>query len=417
MDSLFDLLPDEVNSQILGRMDRPSDLLKASRIDSLSHHFDWNFWKKESLRLWKVPEWYFDLPIQQKRKIDGRDRFIEVTTQFEIITESLVEIKDGKVDEGVYFIYDDSFFSRIYWDSDVAKTLDLKTDKDFKNSPVVRSRLSVMIYLELLGSVSGGRNFLQDINLIMSCIEKGETEEVREKFLFEEPFRTAVSLAVLGDEKSYDWVEYVFKILKPDCQLAVICFSMLSSNFHLFKELYSWSDLSEGDRQILLKKAYYLAREPHISFLEELGIQIDFVDKIFQLDSGYADVNRPVQFYSILQRLLSNETNRSQKIETRNLKNHPDFFLLLNSYLLPEDLFSEMKSTLRSKTTTVGLFRHCALILKENDKLQDFFPYILCEVKQAIFQELGIDIPIMRKSGVVSFGQEMKLSYPWENSA
>ncbi|AHH01814.1 hypothetical protein pv_247 [Pithovirus sibericum] len=417
MESFFDILPDEVNLQILNRLTHPSDLLKASRSDSLSHYFDWNFWKKEAFQLWEVPEWYFDLPIQQKREIDGRGRFVEVATQFEIITESLVGIKDGKVDEGVYFEDDDNFVSRIYWDSQEAGTLDLKTDKDLKNSPVFRFGLSTAIYLELLGSVKGGRNFLRDINLIMSCVRNEEIEGVREKFLFEKPFRTAVGLAILGNEKLYDWVDCVFKSLKSDGHLAVICFSMLSDNFRLFEELHSRSDLSDGDKRALLRKAYYLARKPHISFLEKLGIQIDFVDKISQLDSGFTDVNRPVQFYSILQRLLSDETHYQQEIKTRNLKDQPDFFLLLNDHLSPEDLFSEMRSALRSNTVTVGLFRHCALILKENDELQDSFPYILCEVQQAIFQELEIDIPIIRKSDVVSFGSDMELSYFLENSA
>lgn len=332
-----------------------------------------------------------------------------MATQFKIINESLAGIKDGKVDEGVYFIDDDNFVTRIYWDSQTFKMLDLKTDKDFENSPVFRFGLSMMIYIELLGSLNG-RNFLQDINLIMSCIENGEIEEVREKFLFEKPFRTVVGLAILGNEKLYDWIDCVFRTLDLDGQLAVICFSMLSNNFHLFEELYSRSDLSDGDKRALLRKAYYLAREPHISFLEGLGIQIDFVDKISQLDSGYADVNRPVQFYSILQRLLSDETHHRQEIKTRNLKDHPDFFLLLNGHLSPKDLFSEMRSTLRSNTVTVGLFRHCALILKENDELQDSNPYILCEVQQAIFQELGIDIPIIRESDIVSFGSDMELT-------
>lgn len=415
MESFFDFLPDEVNLQILNRLTHPSDLLKASRLESLSHYFDWNFWKKEAFQLWEVPGWYFDLPIQQKRKIDGRGRFVEVATQFEMIAESLVRIEDGKVDEGVYFEDDNIFLLRVCGNDWTAERLGLKTDEDFKNSSLIRFGFSFDVYLELLGSLNG-QNFLQDINLIIFHIKKGEIEEVREKFLFEKPFRTVVSLAILGNENLYDWVDCVFGILNPNCRLAVICFSMLSSNFHLFEELYSWSDFSEGDKQILLRKAYYLARESHISFLEELGIQIDFADKISQLDNGYADINRPVQFYSILQRLLSDETHHRQEIKTRNLKDYPDFFLLLNGHLSPKDLFSEMRFALRSKTTTVGLFRHCALILKENDELRDSFPYILCEVKQAIFRELGIDIPIMRKSDIANFGQEMKLSYFWENS-
>src|SRR3546814_9109346 len=47
-------------------------------------------------------------------------------------------------------------------------------------------------------------------------------EEVREKFLFGRPFRTAVSLAILGNENLYDWVDCVFGILNSNCQLAVI---------------------------------------------------------------------------------------------------------------------------------------------------------------------------------------------------
>lgn len=103
MTTFLDLLPDEINLSILEKIRGYSDAVRISQVSGFSHLCDWNFWKKKVERELQVPNWYFDLPLEQRREISPSDRFLEVQSKLFLIPESVARIEDSKV-QGVYFL-------------------------------------------------------------------------------------------------------------------------------------------------------------------------------------------------------------------------------------------------------------------------------------------------------------------------
>lgn len=389
MDSFFEMLPNEINWYILNYLTNPSDLLKVGHIPGLSERLSWEFWRKKAFQIWEVPDWYFDLPIQQKRQIRGDERFLEITAQFEVISESVARIEDGIV-KGVLPFDSARHLAKHRGNLQMIGPLGLKEEEVVCCGQLNRFGLSPILNLEFLGGTPE-KEFLKDTQEIIAHIEEGRTKEVEEKYLRKKPFQTMASFAVLGYEKTCNWIVGRFGFATPKQQLAVTYFSMLSGNFPLFEELISNSKLSENEKQILLKKAYYLAKRPYITFLENQGVQINIADKIRQLDQGFVSIPHPVEVYSILQELLSNESINRKEIFTNHLENFIDFFLLLKNLHSSEDLLREMERSIWWNGSTVQSVRHCVSVLKEQEKLKTFEPSFSlsnCGIQQAIFRNL-----------------------------
>ncbi|AHH01805.1 hypothetical protein pv_238 [Pithovirus sibericum] len=50
---------------------------------------EWEFWKIKAEKQFSVPSWYFNLPLMQKRKVEGKTRFLEIASKFRLIPESV----------------------------------------------------------------------------------------------------------------------------------------------------------------------------------------------------------------------------------------------------------------------------------------------------------------------------------------
>lgn len=399
MDNFFELLPNEITWDILDYLTNPSDLFKVSQLPGLANCLGWEFWQKKAFQIWKVPEWYFNLPVQQKREISGDNRFIEVATQFEIIPESIARIEGGKV-KGVLPHSYAKFLAEYRGNLQMVGELNLKKKEIIHHSQLNQFGLAPIINMEILGRVSE-KEFLKDAQEITTLIEEGRTQEIEEEYLWRKPFQTMASFAVLGDGKTCNWINGRFGFATSKQQLAVTYFSMLSNNFSLFEELFSDSKLSKVEKQTLLGKAYYLAKEPHIAFLESQGVQIATDEKIHQLDKGFVSIPRPVETYKILKELLSDKSFNRKGIFCDDLVQQVDFFLLLNNHQSSDKLLRTMESSIQWTNVSVGSVRHFISVLKDEGKIQPSEPFFLfseCEIKQAIFEEFGVEVSTATQS-------------------
>lgn len=399
MDNFFELLPNEITWNILDYLTNPSDLFKVSQLPGLANCLGWDFWQKKAFQIWEVPEWYFNLPIQQKREISGDDRFIEVVTQFEIIPESIARIENGKV-MGVLPRSYAEFLAKYRGNLQMVEKLNLKEKEVIHHSQLNQFGLAPIVNLEVLGRMSE-KEFLKDTQEIIALIEEGRTQEIEEEHLWRKPFQTMASFAVLGYGETCNWINGRFGFATSKQQLAMTYFSILSNNFELFEELFSNSKLSEVEKQTLLGKAYYLAKEPHIAFLESRGVQIATDEKIRQLDKGFISIPRPVETYKILKEVLLDKSANRKEIFADNLKNQVDFFLLLNNHQSSGKLLRTMESSIQWTNASVGSVRHFISALKDEGKLQlsePFFLFSECEIKQAIFKEFGMEVSMVTQS-------------------
>lgn len=390
MDNFFRLIPDEIILQIFQYLIIPSDLLKLCQLPGLLHHFNWGFWRKKSCQIWKVSEWYFDLPFKQGRKISGKNRFVELASSFQIIPESVARIENKKV-EGIY--------RQCYAEYLIIQKGDLFSAELFDLYDG-RARLNYQLNLFGLSHISNSdigldtkqeKKLLKFNEKLTPLIQNKDIGKI-EKKLSENTFLTACSLVVIGEKWSFEMVKRVFLNLRAINRLAIVCFSMRSGNFGQFVSLLSQSIISFCDQRTLLEKAYYLADQPYITFLEAGGIEISSLNKILRLNEGYVNFSRPVQVYQILRRLVKEEYIDDELV--KNLEVDADFFLLLNDWKDKKVLLRKMKNAVQRADTSTGLLQHCISVLKREGEIEVSKPFPLLHdygVKREIFREFGIE--------------------------
>lgn len=390
MDNFFRLIPDEITSQILHYLVNPSDLLKLCQLSGLLHHFNWEFWKKKSFQIWKVPEWYFDLPFEQGRKISGKNRFVELASNFQIIPESVARIENKKV-EGIYRPCYAEYLLIQKGDLLSAELFDLDNERVRLNHQLNLFGLSHISNLDIGLDTRQEKKLLKFNKKLAPLIQNKDIGQI-EKKLSENAFLTACNLAIIGEDWSFELVKRVFPSLYPINRLAVVCFSMRSGNFDQFVSLFSQTVISFCDQRTLLEKAYYLAEQPHITFLEAGGIEISYPNKILRLNEGYDNFSRPDQVYQILQRLAKEDYIDGELI--KNLEIDADFFLLLNDWKNKKILLRKMKNAIQKANLSTELLRHCISVLKREGKIEVSKPFSLLHdygVKKEIFREFGIE--------------------------
>lgn len=92
MYSYLDLIPDETKYKILTYLPH-SDLVTSSEVESLSHIFDWDFWRKLAKDRLGISNEYFNLGSRSS----GIYRYLELCQAWHPIFESLATIQPGMI--------------------------------------------------------------------------------------------------------------------------------------------------------------------------------------------------------------------------------------------------------------------------------------------------------------------------------
>lgn len=383
--SRFTFLPDEINLQFPDKLSY-SDLIHACQEPGLSHLCDWDFWRRKAEKELNVPEWYFNLPLLQNRKVSGDQRFLEISSKFRISAESIAKIKKGKV-IGIYTKEDVKFLATHQGEEHV-----------FPLKEWHRKRANSVAKLKRAG-VPNPANYLdmpqeelfrvlEDMERYSRMIQSGNVRLLRKALNSDLPKRASLlcgMLVAIGDEKLFPLVEEYFA--KEDTsKTPILKFSMMSHKSERFIKLFSkLESIAPSVKTALLSTAYFTANIECISFLENLGAQLDKEGKFYEVDAGYLYNPRPVEVYQIVQELGSRRTSipSLQGIET-----DVDIRILQIGNSIPH-----MQDAIRTRQFIVPLVRYYLAFFKQEGEIELLRK--LCrneesEIKAHLFAEIDI---------------------------
>ncbi|AHH01868.1 hypothetical protein pv_301 [Pithovirus sibericum] len=404
--NFFQSLPDEINVQILSYLNNFSDFRKVNKIRGLAHILNWQFWRKKSLQDFKVSFWYFDLPIQQNRKLTGEQRFLEIHSKFKLIPESLARIENGRV-EG---IYNDTAAKSICENRKDVEFLSYLTNRKYpagRYETIKLEKVASEARLKKIGICRSTHRLINTRLLFNDVTEYDEYMNEAERILYssedfnpnQEPLYYCPPLVLLvrgsalafrGREQDFPFVKEVFINSNQLHRNIILNFTLISRNTKHFIQLWELNPpVNTEFREFLYHTAYFCANIEAISFLQSQGISPSFSLSIQCLAMGFAFDPHPVEVYQILQ-----EAKRG-KFSTLDFCHEAfridlDIRILLNLPRERENCLTDFNSDVRS-------LRYFALI--EFQSTNHFFDRHAHSsiIRKKIYQELGIPVKFTPK--------------------
>lgn len=402
----FQSLPDEINVQILSYLGNFSDFRKVNKIPGLAHILNWQFWRKKSLQDFKVPFWYFDLPIQQSRKLTGEQRFLEIHSKFKLIPESLARIENRKV-EG---IYNDTAAKSICENRKDVEFLSYLTNRKYPAGRYETIKLEKVASEARLKKIGICRSIHRLINTRMLFNDISEYNEYmneaegiidssedfipnQEPFYYCPPLVLLVrgsALAFRGREKDFPFVKEVFINSNQSHQNIILNFTLISRNAKHFVQLWELNPpVNVEFQEFLYHMAYFCANIEAISFLRSQNVSLNFSLSIHCLAIGFAFDPHPVEVYRILQEIIQGKPALLD-LCYEAFRIDLDIRILLN---LPR----ERENCLTNPNSDVSSLRYFAQI--ESRLNSHFFDRHVHSsvIRKKIYQELGISIKFTPK--------------------
>lgn len=402
----FQLLPDEINVHILGYLSQFSDFRKVNTIPGLAHILNWEFWRKKSLQDFKVPFWYFDLPIQQKRKLVGEQRFLEIHSKFKLIPESLARIENKRV-EGIYNNTVAKSISKKRRDIEFLSYLMNRTYPTGRYEKIKLEKVALKAQLKKIGICQGKTCKLIDVKLLFNSTveydeyvnEAGKILESSKEFNFKQTpaycfpslilLVQAAILVLQGRKQDFHIVKEAFINLNRSSQNVVLNFALVSRNVDHFIQLWKLSPpMNIEVREFLYHKAYFCANIEVISFLQNQKISPRFDLSIQCLAAGFAFDPHSVEVYQILR-------DAKGKFSTLELC-HEAFRLDLDIRILLNFRF-EGENCLTNFNSDISSLRYFALI--ESQSTSHFFDRHAHSsvIRKKLYAELGISVKFRPK--------------------
>lgn len=427
----FEFLPDEINLQFLGRIQGYSDTLSVCQTPGLAHLCDWDFWRRKVEQEFNVPQWYFDLPLGQKREISPSDRYLEVISKFWLIPESVARIEGEKV-EGVYFPHQANKIAARQGNLEIYRLTSTE------NSPEKIQQVEERIRLKRVGLVLPSDlkigEFDQDFNqrfsnqfgydlgeIFNSPQHTDRKEEILRsgenilQLLLQRDFiaietalenRTSILdvgvLAASGDEQAFSIVERIFTLETMGNKATLLSFSAGSRKPEQFIRLYSLFNSFHISRLSgLLERVYFVAEQTLIEFMRKIIITNDEII-IGSLHSGYLFDPRPVEVYQIVNKEIEvKKRGKDFSLELRGISQmDADIFILAvndksshaENFIL-EALREEISPIANGSRFPVGAVEYSIQRLKKSN--YDFSgEYNLAgPIMKTLFRQYEIDFP------------------------
>jgi len=276
---------------------------------------DWNYWKEKAEKDFNVPDWYFDLPLSQERSIDGKDRFLEISSKFALCPESFEREENG-IFVGIYgqlpayrilhlrgpIEYYSQFSLFRYHRLGLAEE-----NISFRKYGLYSGKYSMGEFNQLIYSKVRIDDLLVIFGQVKQMVEDEqfvEVEEIVDKF----GPNILAFLSSLENERIQKLVLDHFQNLDEKGQFTILIFSLFCKDFSYFPPLFQ--QFQSPDKRILkvlLIRAYHVLNQKAIEFLESKGTQLKIGKKCQVLIEGCQYFSRPVEAYQILQKLFSKE--------------------------------------------------------------------------------------------------------------
>lgn len=397
MKTLFRVLPDEVNLQILENCDY-SSLMKISPVKELTHLLDWNFWRNKAEKELSVPGWYFDLPLLQERQINPNDRFLEISSKFWISPESVLRFEDGEI-KGIYeehmaknMAIQQGNFEAVSWLGGSEDEIDYAKDLSRKKA----CGISDSMYWDVL--VKYGISFDEFENIFQ--LTKGKDLKQIEQMI-ESQDNLAVLIGVLAfsfEEQFFPLVDEKFPLLNPDQQFLVLNYILGCGDLENFEKLFRFEKLLDAsniflhDQLIsLLKRAYFVAEPECVKLLQQsIFYGYDPFSLVSSLIEGYLFNPRPVEVYQIFCDIYP-ALSEQHSFEVMNETSDIDLAIFSFSHK-PEQMVDKIRYEVGSINISLPLRRYCLFWLKKMGKfdiLHETFSIDDFEFKDQLFEEIS----------------------------
>lgn len=396
MMTLFRVLPDEVNLQILENCDY-SSLMKIYPVEELTHLLDWNFWRNKAEKELSIPGWYFDLPLIQERQINPNDRFLEISSKFWISSESVLRFEDEEI-KGIYeectakkMAIQQGNFEAVACLGGTDDEIDYAKDLSRKKA----CGISDSMYWDVL--VKSGISF-EEFENIFRLAKRKDLEQIEQ--MIESQDNLAILIGVLAfsfDEQFFPLVDERFPLLNPDQQFLVLNYVLGCGDLEHFEKLARFenlldiSNISHDQLISLLKRAYFVAEPECVKLLhQKIFYSCDSFLLVSSLIEGYLFNPRPVEVYQIfcdIYPVLSEQYSFEIMNETSDI----DLAIFSFSHK-PEEMVDKIRYEVGSVGTPIPLRRYCLSWLKKMGKfdiLRETFLIDDFEFKAQLFKEIS----------------------------
>lgn len=354
METFFQLLPDEINLEILNKLPY-FDTTKLRKIPGLFHLlFDWSYWKQKCISEFGVPGWYFDLPIEQKREVSASQRYLEISSKFCLTSDSVVEEEGTISKENALFLAEEqgneNLIEFLRGDSrkmsnarfnSTSKTYGMQGPY-FYHFPREHLKKMFLVIEEILQKIKQ-ENFLS----LIGEVSKNEVE-------------TMTALIISDKQEASKLIDEFFPFFNPTTKLSILIIFIGLGRNEKFKQLYEMSNLYIGGDLILYRATYYAANQELISFFEKKGFIVSAPEKLYSLADGYLTNPKPVEVYQILKSIGIFTT---EYYTLKSFKFDVDI-----SILQVEGNLDKMKKYVSDDEYSIGAVKHFLSILRKEDQ-------------------------------------------------
>lgn len=376
----FQLLPKEINFEILNKL-AYSETIKLGKIPGLDYLFsDWSYWRQRSVSEFKIPIWYFDLPIEQRREISASQRYLEISSKFCLTVDSVVENGEGVINKANVL-----FLAQEQGNVELIEALqgDPRRLSNARFNAKLRSYGMMGPYFYHLERHQTEK-MIATIDKVLGMIEQKNFRSLVEEDteIIENKDMVATALVISDNQETFELLDKIFGFFDNSTKIIILIFCITMRKNKKFKHLISMSTLGVDDALLLYRAAYYSANRELITFFEEKEININASGKLYCLADGYLSNPRPVEVYQIL--MLIGVFN-TEYYTLKSFKFDTDI-----SILQAEGDLDRMKKYISGNEYTIGALRHFLTILKKEDKISFQNLYLGEEdpIKIKIFEEI-----------------------------
>lgn len=260
-------------------------------------------WREKAKKDFDVPEWYFDLPFSQGRKLDEEKRFLEISSKFVLSSQSEARNENGVV-EG---IYGRKLMTELAESRGEFKTVENLGGDEVRISQAIRNDQLRQIRLSPNSHFLNIYSALEAKNILLPLLLEKDFDSIY-KIAQNKPTNEMLGLlSFFGDSYAFSTLQSVFPTLSSRTRAVILIICAGSGNIEDFSTLYFQNEYRDKYEKAFLERAYFLADKKLISLLEGNGSWITANKKIEQLDRGYGFIPKPVEVYQILNKILTED--------------------------------------------------------------------------------------------------------------
>ena len=349
-------------------------------------------WREKAKKDFDIPEWYFNLPFSQGRKLDEEERFLEISSKFVLSSQSEARDENGVV-EG---IYGRKLMTELAKSRGEFKIVENLGGNEVQISQAIRNDQLRQIGLSPSSPFLNIYSALEAKNILPPLLLEKDFDSIY-KIAQNKPTNEMLGLLSFSkDSYAFSTLQSVFPTLSSRTRAVILIICAGSGNIEDFSTLYFQNEYRDKYEKAFLERAYFLADENLISLLEGNGSWITANKKIEQLDRGYGLNPKPIEVYQILNKILikDREARKEKLLYSNALLCGPLDIKFLNkdvdTFCL---LYSFNKWTIDEISTelfNVEIVRfNISQLIRTNSFVRHYYLSETSKIKKKIFEEFG----------------------------